>query len=90
MVHRTFEGLLTLRCPRSRRAGVRCPRLGLSRPTDPHSGRVPGRGPSDIPARIITGKLGDALGHPVLVENKIGPADMIELNDMLLSNVTSF
>jgi tripartite-type tricarboxylate transporter receptor subunit TctC len=43
----------------------------------------PAGGPSDVPARIIGQQLQNALGQPVVVENKTGAAGMIALNEML-------
>ena len=43
----------------------------------------PAGGPSDIPARMIAEKLQQALGQPVVVENKTGASGMIALKDML-------
>jgi tripartite-type tricarboxylate transporter receptor subunit TctC len=40
-------------------------------------------GPTDIPARFIADKLGDALGHRVVVENKPAAAGMIATRDVL-------
>jgi tripartite-type tricarboxylate transporter receptor subunit TctC len=40
-------------------------------------------GPTDIPARYIADKLGDALGRRVLVENKSAAAGMIATRDLL-------
>ena len=40
-------------------------------------------GPTDIPARFIADKLGDALGQRVVVENKPAAAGMIATRDVL-------
>jgi tripartite-type tricarboxylate transporter receptor subunit TctC len=40
-------------------------------------------GPTDIPARFIADKLGNKLGHRVVVENKPGAAGMIATRDAL-------
>src|SRR5262245_23493038 len=40
-------------------------------------------GPTDIPARFIAEKLGDALGQRVVVENKPAAAGMIATRDVL-------
>ena len=40
-------------------------------------------GPTDIPARFIADKLGEALGHRVVVENKPAAAGMIATRDVL-------
>jgi tripartite-type tricarboxylate transporter receptor subunit TctC len=40
-------------------------------------------GPTDIPARFIADKLGEALGHRVIVENKPAAAGMIATRDVL-------
>jgi tripartite-type tricarboxylate transporter receptor subunit TctC len=40
-------------------------------------------GPTDIPARFIADKLGDALGQRVIVENKPAASGMIATRDML-------
>src|SRR5215467_14396120 len=40
-------------------------------------------GPTDIPARFIADKLGDALGQRVIVENKPAAAGMIATRDVL-------
>jgi tripartite-type tricarboxylate transporter receptor subunit TctC len=43
----------------------------------------PAGGPTDIPARFIADKLGDALGQRVVVENKPAAAGMIATRDVL-------
>jgi tripartite-type tricarboxylate transporter receptor subunit TctC len=40
-------------------------------------------GPTDIPARYIADKLGNMLGHRVIVENKTGAAGMLATRDVL-------
>ncbi|HEX9463945.1 MAG TPA: tripartite tricarboxylate transporter substrate binding protein [Alphaproteobacteria bacterium] len=40
-------------------------------------------GPTDIPARFVADRLGDALGERVVVENKPGAAGMIATRDVL-------
>jgi tripartite-type tricarboxylate transporter receptor subunit TctC len=40
-------------------------------------------GPTDIPARFVADKLGDALGQRVIVENKPAAAGMIATRDVL-------
>ena len=40
-------------------------------------------GPTDIPARFIANKLGDALGQPVIVENKPAAAGIMATRDLL-------
>src|SRR5262249_38774011 len=40
-------------------------------------------GPTDIPARFIADKLGNALGQRVIVENKMGAAGMLATRDVL-------
>jgi tripartite-type tricarboxylate transporter receptor subunit TctC len=40
-------------------------------------------GPTDIPARFIADKLGEAVGHRVVVENKPAAAGMIATRDVL-------
>jgi tripartite-type tricarboxylate transporter receptor subunit TctC len=40
-------------------------------------------GPTDIPARFIADRLGEMLGHRVIVENKPGAAGMIATRDVL-------
>ena len=40
-------------------------------------------GPTDIPARFIADKLGDALGQRVIVENKPAAAGMVATRDVL-------
>ena len=40
-------------------------------------------GPTDIPARFIADKLGDALGQRVVVENKPAAAGMLATRDVL-------
>ncbi len=40
-------------------------------------------GPTDIPARFIADKLGDALGQRMIVENKMGAAGMLATRDVL-------
>ena len=40
-------------------------------------------GPTDIPARFIADKLGDALGQRVIVENKPAASGMVATRDML-------
>src|SRR5262245_4131090 len=40
-------------------------------------------GPTDIPARFIADKLGEALGQRVIVENKPAAAGMIATRDVL-------
>jgi tripartite-type tricarboxylate transporter receptor subunit TctC len=40
-------------------------------------------GPTDIPARYVAGKLGDALGQPVVVENKPVAAGMMATRDLI-------
>ena len=40
-------------------------------------------GPTDIPARFIADKLGDALGQRVIVENKPAAAGMLATRDVL-------
>src|SRR5881392_542738 len=40
-------------------------------------------GPTDIPARFIADKLGDALGQRVIVENKPAASGMIATRDVL-------
>ena len=40
-------------------------------------------GPTDIPARFVADKLGDALGQRVIVENKPVAAGMVATRDVL-------
>jgi tripartite-type tricarboxylate transporter receptor subunit TctC len=40
-------------------------------------------GPTDIPARFIADRLGAALGHPVIVENKPGAGATLAANDVM-------
>jgi tripartite-type tricarboxylate transporter receptor subunit TctC len=40
-------------------------------------------GPTDIPARYVAGKLADALGQPVVVENKPVAAGMMATRDLI-------
>jgi tripartite-type tricarboxylate transporter receptor subunit TctC len=40
-------------------------------------------GPTDVPARFIADKLGDALGQRMIVENKMGAAGMLATRDGL-------
>jgi tripartite-type tricarboxylate transporter receptor subunit TctC len=40
-------------------------------------------GPTDIPARFVAERLGAALGHRVIVENKTGAAGMLATRDVL-------
>src|SRR4029077_2351485 len=40
-------------------------------------------GPTDIPARFVADKLGDALGQRVIVENKPAAAGMVATRDVL-------
>src|SRR6201988_2576464 len=40
-------------------------------------------GPTDIPARFIADKLGEALGQRVIVENKPAAAGMVAARDVL-------
>src|SRR5712671_1570361 len=40
-------------------------------------------GPTDIPARFIADRLGAALGHQVIVENKPGAGATLAANDVM-------
>lgn len=40
-------------------------------------------GPTDIPVRYVANKLSDAIGQPVIVENKPGAASMLAIREML-------
>lgn len=40
-------------------------------------------GPTDVPVRYIAAKLSEAIGQPVIVENKPGAASMLAVRDML-------
>src|SRR5262249_58140934 len=66
-------------------AGVGAARAGEPYPTRPIRlvvGLGAG-GPTDIPARFVADKLGEALGQRVVVENKPAAAGMIAARDVL-------
>jgi tripartite-type tricarboxylate transporter receptor subunit TctC len=65
--------------PRRRLAADR-PRTratGLSDPADPLGRRLFGRGGNDLIARIVSAKLQDKLGQPVVVDNKPGAQSIV-------------
>ena len=83
-----------MRCVAVRLSRLRCCSLAVGAPSRAPTKLIRTRpirllvgfgagGPTDIPARFVADKLGDALGQPVVVENKPAAAGIMATRDVL-------